>query len=324
MSPRILKLGAAAILLLFEVSLACAQNVPTIRFGRQTGAEDNLWLMIAKPELAPNMNKAYKVEWNQFRASMDAFKAYEAGQTDIVSTAAGAVIAGASKGLDFKIIASISRESASGAHTRFLAKADGPKTIADLKGTAIGIIGYRSAVELWAREALKQGGLNADRDVTFVVVPFPAVPEAVRSGKIGAGAVTSLAYAPERNKPDLKVLFTSKTGVPFDEELIVATANPDFLKKQPAAVRAFLSDLVTVTNYWQANMKQARQALLDARLVALPPEIYLDMEEYIRAPGLRPSMDVLSKMQDLMVSTGFQESRVDISKLVDLSFLPSN
>lgn len=40
--------------LLVADAAAQAQDVPTIRFGRQTAAEDNLWLMIAKPELARN------------------------------------------------------------------------------------------------------------------------------------------------------------------------------------------------------------------------------------------------------------------------------
>ena len=62
--------------LLVADAAAQAQDVPTIRFGRQTAAEDNLWLMIAKPELARNYGKAYKVEWAQLRASVARRKGY--------------------------------------------------------------------------------------------------------------------------------------------------------------------------------------------------------------------------------------------------------
>src|SRR6188508_236064 len=72
--------------LLVADAAAHAQEVPTIRFGRQTAAEDNLWLMIAKPELARNYGKAYKIEWAQLRASDIAFKAFEANQVDMIST----------------------------------------------------------------------------------------------------------------------------------------------------------------------------------------------------------------------------------------------
>ena len=91
---------------------ASAQDVPTLRFSRQTAAEDNLWLMLAKPELAPNLNKAYKVEWSQMRASEAAYKAFEGGQIDFASVSGNSAIAAAAAGIDLKIIATLSREVA--------------------------------------------------------------------------------------------------------------------------------------------------------------------------------------------------------------------
>ncbi len=303
---------------------AAAQDIPTIRFGRQTAAEDNLWLMLAKPQLAPNLGKAYKIEWSQWRASDAAFKAYEAGEFDLATLSANAAIVAASKGLDFKIIASISRESDRAAKTYFLAKKDGPARIADLKGATIGIIGHRSSIELWAREALKSGGLNPDRDVTWAVLPFPAMAEAIRANKIATAGIPEVFAKGEIAKGDLKVLFTSKTGVPFDEELIIMIANPAFLRKQPAAVRAFLADLVEVTKVYTADIKAGRQAILDAKLVRLPPEVYLNATEYARDPKLRPSVEILGKMQDNLLASGFQQKKIDINALVDLSFVPAN
>jgi len=274
--------------------------------------------------LAPNLGKTYKIEWSQWRASDAAFKAYEAGQIDIATTSANASIVAVSKGLDFKIIASISRESARGPQTYFLAKAGGPATIADLKGQTIGIIGYRTSIELWAREGLKKGGLNPDRDVKWAVLPFPSMIEAIRTGKIATAGVPEMFAKGEMAKGDLKVLFTSKYGVPFDEELIAMIANPAFLKKHPAAVRTFVADLVHVTKIYTADIKAGRQAIIDAKLVALPPEVYLNLTEYVRDPNLRPSVEILTKMQDNLVASGFQEKKIDINALVDLSYTQAN
>lgn len=315
-------LAAAAIVA--AAVTASAQDIPTIRFGRQTAAEDNLWLMLAKPDLAPNLGKAYKIQWSQWRASDAAFKAYEANEIDMATTAANAVIAAASKGLDFKIIASISRESSKGAHTYFLVKADGPKTIADLKGGTVGIIGLRSSIELWARLGVKSGGLNPDRDVQWAVLPFGALGDAIRANKIATGGMPEVFAKGEIAKGDVRVLFTSKTGVPFDEELIVMLANPAFLKKHPAAVRAFLADLVAVTKVYLADVKAARQILLDAKLVQLPPQVYLNTTDYVRDPGLRPSKEIIAKMQDNLLASGFQQKKLEIDSLVDASFLPGN
>lgn len=320
--PLTAGLLAAAGLIATAVTTA-AQDIPTIRFGRQTAAEDNLWLMLAKPELAPNLGKAYKIEWSQWRASDAAFKAYEAGEFDIATVSANATIVASSKGLDFKIIASISRESNNGAKTYFLARKDGPAKIADLKGAIIGIIGHRSSIELWAREALRSGGLNPDRDVKWAVLPFPAMAEAIRTNKIATAGIPEVFAKGEIAKGDLKVLFTSKTGVPFDEELIVMIANPAFLKRQPNAVRAFLADLVQVTKIYMGDIKRGRQAILDAKLVRLPPDVYFNATEYARDPLLRPSIEILTKMQDNLLTSGFQQRKIDINALVDLSFVPA-
>src|SRR5262245_38015006 len=213
--------GALTIALAALAALPPAEAQTTIRFGRQTAAEDNLWLMIAKPDLTPNVGKAYKVEWNQFRASDVAFKAYQGGQVDLVTTACNSVIAAASKGVDIKVIASVSRETQAGAKTQYLSRKEGgPAAVKDLKGKIVGIVGHRTATELWARMALKSGGLDPEKDVTWAVVPFASVGDAVRSDKIAVGAVPDLFAPTQLAKGDLKILFTSKTGMPFDEELI--------------------------------------------------------------------------------------------------------
>ena len=304
---------------------ALAQTVPTIRMGRQTAAEDNLWLMIAKPDLTPNLGKSYKIEWNQFRASDAAFQAFQSGQVDLLTTNCNSVITAFSKGVEVRLIASVSRETEKGAKTQYLAKKDGgPANIAALKGQIIGIVGHRTGTELWARQALKTGGLDPDKDVTFAVVPFAAVGDAVRAGKIATGSVVDMFAAAELAKGDVKALFTSKTGMPFDEELIVVNASPAFLEKNGDAVRGFLADLKATTKYLMENRQAARQALLDAKLVALPPPIYMAAPEYERDPNLKPSMAALAQQQDALVSAGFVEKKIDLAKLVDTRFLPAN
>lgn len=310
--------------ILATVDLAArAEDIPTIRFGRQTAAEDNLWLMMAKPELARNYNKAYRVEWTQFRASDIAFKAFEAGQVDMISTNANSSLAAVANGIELKLVASLSRESSSGAHTYWLGKVDGgPNSIKDLKGKTIGILAYRTGTELWARQALKTGGLDPNTDVQWAIVPFAAAADAVRSGRVAVSAAVEAFAQPALAKGDLKVVFTSKTGVPFDEELIVINAKPSFLKQYPAAMKAFLSDLSDVTKYLSENQKEGRQALLDAKVVVMPPDIFLNLKPYVSDIKLRPNIENLKKQQDELVSAGFIEKKISLDAVVDTSFLP--
>lgn len=325
LAKRMTRLLALAVIAATAWSMqAAAQEAVTIRLGRSNAAEENLWLLIARPDLAPNQGKAYKLEVTPFRSSDVTFKAFEGGQIDGGTASANAVLNAAAKGLELKIVASLSRESANGSATPYAVRTDSPiKSIADLKGKTIGISGYRTSIDLWARAALLKGGLNPDRDVKWAVVPFPAMGEAVRTGKVDVGGMPEVFAVPEYAKGDLRTLFTSKTGVPHDEELIVIIFRPDFMAKNPAAVKAFLADLATVTKWYLANLKASRQALIDAKMVGMAPAVFLSLKDYIRDPNARPSVEMLEKAQDLMMSMGFQDKKVDVRSVVDLSLSPA-
>ena len=297
----------------------------TLKLGRANAAEENYWLMEARPDVTPNQNKAYKLEITPFRASDATFRAFEAGQIDGGTASANAVLTAASKGLDMKVVASLSLEAEGGSVTQYMVKADSPiRSVADLKGKTVGIVGYRSSIELWARAALAKGGLNPERDVSWAVVPFPAMGAAVRSGKVDIAGMPQVFSEPEAAKGGLRTLFTSKTGVPFDEELILIIMRPEVMKKHPAAVRAFLADLSTATKWYLANTRAAKQALVDKKIVGIDPETYFKLPDYKRDPSARPNLKALEQMQDMLVAHGFLEKKSDLSKVVDLSLSPSN
>ena len=296
----------------------------TLKLGRANAAEENYWLMEARPDITPNQGKVYKLDITPFRASDATFRAFEAGQIDGGTASANAVITAAAKGVDLKVVASLSLEANGGSVTQYMVKADSPvKTIADLKGKTVGIVGYRSSIELWARAAIAQGGLNPDKDVSWAVVPFPAMGPALRSGKVDVAGMPQVFSEPEAAKGGLRTLFTSKTGVPFDEELILIIMRPEIMQKQPAAVRAFLADLATATKWYLANTREAKQALIDKKIVGIAPEAYFKLPDYKRDPSARPNLKALEQMQDMLVAHGFLDRKVDLRKVVDLSLSPN-
>jgi ABC-type nitrate/sulfonate/bicarbonate transport system substrate-binding protein len=304
---------------------AIAQEPVTLKMGRANAAEENYWLMQARPDITPNQGKRYKLDITAFRASDATFRAFEAGQIDGGSASANAVITAASKGLDLRVVASLSLEANGGSVTQYMVKSDAPiKSIADLKGKTVGIVGYRSSIELWARAALAKGGLNPDKDVNWAVVPFPAMGAAVRSGKVDVAGMPQVFSEPEAAKGGLRTLFTSKTGVPFDEELILIIMRPEIMKKHPEAVRAFLADLSTATKWYLKNTREAKQALIDKKIVGIAPEAYFKLPDYKRNPSARPNIKALEQMQEMLVEYKFLEKKVDLSKVVDLSLSPAN
>lgn len=294
-----------------------------IRIGRGSAAEEQLWLLQAMPKIAPNQGKLYTIEMTRFRGTDKRFQAFEAGALDAATGSANSIIFAASQGVKLTAVASLSKETKSGFATNYLVQEkSGINSIKDLKGKVIGVNGLKSSIHMWAIMVLQKAGLDPAKDVRFTPVRFPAHDAALRAGKIDVGAFPQPFAHIAKGKGGMKVLFTSKDAVPFDEELILLVFKPEFIQKHPAVVRGFLSDLVAATKYYLENPKEARQALIDAKITRIPPKVYFEMKDYAREPTARIDVEALKKMQDLQIKVGFQEKKADIDKLVDLSYLP--
>jgi len=142
------------------------------------------------------------------------------------------------------------------------------------------------------------------------------------AGKIDVGEFPQPFAALLENQAKVRKLFDAKYGVPFDEELIVIAGKDEFLKKNPAAIRGFLEDVKATTRFYLDRPKEARQLLIDAKMVRVSPDVYLTMNDYYRDPTLRPDAEALAKMQEFQIKAGFQKKSADIKALVDASYLP--
>ena len=294
-----------------------------IRIGYGVAAEEQLWLLIAKPDIGTHYGKDYVIDGTRFSGSDKRAQAFEAGAIDIASSSANGVIFAAAEGVTGKIIASISRESQRGYSTSFYALASTPiKTVADLKGKTIAVNGFETSGHLWLKTALAKAGL-AESDVTIVPIPFPAMAESLRSGKIDVGEFPQPFDALLHKEMQVTKIFAAKDAIPGDEELIVLVAKDDFLKANAAGVKAFLDDLHAATKYYLEHPQEARQILIDTKMVRVPPDVFLAMSDYYRDPALHAEVKTLEAMQDSQFNAGFQKKKADINKLVDLSYLPN-
>ena len=294
-----------------------------IRIGHGSAAEETLWLMKADPKVTPGQGKVYKLDYTLFRGSDKRFQAFEAGELDIATGSAHSVMMAAAEGAKFKIVATISREGAKGFSTKYMVKDDSPiKTIADLKGKNVGINGVRSSSELWARLALEKKGLDTKKDVNWVALPFPSQGEAVRAGKLDVGAFPQPFAAFEEKRGGLRTVFTSQDGIARDEDLMVLMVSEKFIAQQPAVLRAFLADLVRATTHYVKNPKEARTALVDAKLVGIPLDAFLTMKDYERPLDGRVDMESIKAMTTELTRFGFITKPVNTTAFVDNSFLP--
>src|SRR5271165_4390977 len=306
----------AGLLLADICGRATAQPV-TLRLGYGAAAEEPLWLVVARPELTRNAGKVYNLDAVRFSGSDKRAQAFEAGAIDLASSSANGVIFAAAEGVTAKIIASISRESTRGFSTGFYVKeASSIKSVPDLKGKTVAINGFSTSGHLWLKAALEKHALD-DSDVTIAPIPFPAMQESLEAGRVDAAELPQPFAALAEKQMHLRKIFDAKYGVPFDEELIVLIGKDEFLRRNAEAVRAFLADLETTTRFYLEKPGEARQLLIDSKMVRVNPDTYLAMKDYYRDPSLRVDVEALAKMQEFQIKAGFQKKKVDVRSLVD-------
>jgi ABC-type nitrate/sulfonate/bicarbonate transport system substrate-binding protein len=312
-------------LVLFSIT-ATAQTPPTIRFGRGFAAEEQMWLMSVRKDLTPNQGKAYNLNQILFQANPERFQAFLAGELDGGTAPGLAVIFAHAQGVDMKIVASICLEAAGQGifTTQYMVKDDGPiKSVKDLKGGTIAVVGIKTATDLWARAGLLNAGLVPDKDTKVVPMGFPVIGDAVRTGKVSAGVFVEPFYSAEMAKGGLRKLFNAVDSVGYDHELLDIFFGEKFLKANPGAVRAFLADYVAVTKYYLANTAQAKTDLHKAGFVRTPLPVYLKTSDWKRDPNGRVDVASLEKLAKFMrEKLDWLEKPVNVREMVDLSYLP--
>src|SRR5207302_11495656 len=88
-------------------AVAYAAEPPLIRLGRGFAAEEQVWLMSARPDLTPNQGKKYRLKQILFQANPQRFQAYLAGELDGGTAPGLAVTSARAKAVDIKIGANI-------------------------------------------------------------------------------------------------------------------------------------------------------------------------------------------------------------------------
>jgi ABC-type nitrate/sulfonate/bicarbonate transport system substrate-binding protein len=319
----------AATALAVQVLLAAghcvsAQDKPVpIRLGNTTtSGEDQVWLMKARPDLTPNQGKVYTLETFPFRGGDLRFKAFQSGQVDgAVATGTGALTA-ATKGVPLVVVAAISEEDDASYSSPYVVMDNSPiKSVKDLKGKTIGLNGLRESFELGARLALLDAGLDPERDVKWAVVSPPTMGEALRTGKIDLASLSQPFYSAEQAKGGVRILFTAHSAMKFKEEFVLYF-NPDFVKKNRAAMQAFASDFLAATRYYNENTRAAREAIAAAKLVDMDPAIYLPMVALKRKNDGRPSPEYFAALQKALLRAGYIDKSIDLGPVVDTSFFP--
>jgi NitT/TauT family transport system substrate-binding protein len=332
---KLLQFGGAAVAAssVFSPAILRAQ-VPTIRYATGGAIAPNeietlFFTDFFRQNVLKRYGKEYNLEVTFTRGTPEAASLMAAGQVDFACLSfpifAASVLKNAIPG-GMSIVADIFQDGHKGyASNSFFVLEDGPKTIKDLKGKRIAVNAFGSAVDLEMRVALKKHGLDPKKDVQAVEVAFPNMGPALRERRVDAAVMVLPFMAVEQNKGGIREIFNGSDAFPTFSVIFKAARN-DFLKAKPEVMRAWLADYVGALQWLYAPENRKKAVEVMAEFAKSPIELvdsyFLTNRDYFRDPTACVAAKNLQAPIDAMVQEGLLPERVDMSKFIDMSFLP--
>ncbi|MHA7966939.1 aliphatic sulfonate ABC transporter substrate-binding protein [Paenibacillus sp. CAU 1782] len=256
------------------------------------------------------------VEFQTLASASQYNEALAAGRLDIVRTGFIGTIAAQSAGIEFKSLA----EGSSGAPDAILVPESSPiQSIADLKGKSIAVAKGSSS---WGvlQLALKQAGVSPD-DVKLVNLQPSDAQAAYQSGQVDAWAIFE-PYRSQETSSGSRVVAEAKTLGIFTPGYVISRT--EFADKYPELVVAFLKAYQRSIDWQRANLDEAVK--LNAQIKnASEDTIRISLANPSSEPTNLPVSEEATKFQqqtaDLMFEQGEIKAKVDVSAVIDNSFL---
>jgi NitT/TauT family transport system substrate-binding protein len=148
------------------------------------------------------------------------------------------------------------------------------KTVQDLRGKRIGVPGMGTPPFIFANRVLGANGINASKDVTWLVFPAGELGLALDKGEVDAVADSEpigsllLADGKVRNIAD------QAADMPYKEEYCCAViVNGKYLSKNPKAAAAGTRALLKAAKWVEANPAAAARLSVEKKYLGSNPEL---------------------------------------------------
>jgi len=291
--------GAIAALLLLALPFVAARaetvkelNVSYVK------SPFNLQIMVMKSKKMLDQEFAadgIAVNWHEITSGAKQAEAMAAGSLDIASVInTTSVLLANAGGNPVRVIGGVSRPSKTFA---IVARKDGPKTIAGLKGKMVagpkGTVLHQTLLAALAKE-----GMKAD-DVQFVSMDLPKARAAMLEGQVDA-ALLAASLIIKSVEAGAHVLTTADGLV---APVLVSAASADFSARHPDMVARYLKVFRQATRFIKENKEQA---------------LAIGIEEH----GI--SMEEAAQLYDWAAFTDHLEGRDIASMRDDMAFMREN
>ena len=216
------------------VSVAKAQDIPTIRVGWTIPAEEAKYWMMRRPDRFPDLGKKYKIEWSQFQGTSPMSQALIANALDCATQGVLPIAQGMDKGtFSTYVVAQHVGERPGSFSVYWAVKDESPiKTVADLKGKTVGISIIGGGTHGPFALMLKRNGVDPEKDIKLVEVSFSLSEDALRAGRVDSTNMNQPFAARAEAKGGVRKLFSLDQAVPNIVHIVEA-CRKDFVDKNP-------------------------------------------------------------------------------------------
>lgn len=202
----------------------------------------------------------------------------------------------------------------------------GISTPADLRGKTVTTVTIGQSIDFAFRIWAKQGGLDPDRDVQIVEMPFTAVGAALREGRVAMGPFIPPFDALEADRGGMRDVFTLRDVFGPNEQLF-HVAETSWLQANSQAVKDFLADSLKGRK-WALDERNRDQVIsIMSETYKVPKETYElffgTSKDDFRHPDGCVSAKYLNEPAEKVRQEGAYQERIDLAQYIDHSYLPN-
>ncbi len=308
-----LALGAVA-----TSATAFAQSIPTIRVGWTIPAEEAKYWMMKRPDKFPNLGKVYNIEWSQFNGTSPMTAAMQAGALDCATQGVLPIAQSMANGtLDMYVIAQHVGERPGSFSVYWAVKDESPiKTVADLKGKTVGISVIGGGTHGPFALMLRRAGLDPEKDIKLVEVPFSLSEDALRSGRVDAVNMNQPFAARSEAKGGTRKLFALSEAVPNIVHILEA-CKKEFVDKNPELASAYVKDITRAMKMAVADRDETMKVVSEVMKAPIPvlDTYLLKPNDFAREPGAAPNFAGIQAMFDVYTDNKMIPKKLDASAL---------
>jgi ABC-type nitrate/sulfonate/bicarbonate transport system substrate-binding protein len=301
----------------------------TIRMGWGIPAEEVKYVMMERPEVAPNLGTWYELDWQQFAGTALGVQGLAAGTLDCATVGGLSSANGFEQGADFVLTGEIIEEATPPQEfsTTWLALADsGIESLEDLRGKTVATSAIGGSTDyLQDIYVEREAGLRPGQDYEKVEIPFSQQQEALLAGRIDVGLYPQPFWGAITAETETTQLFRVTDVInPFVQ--LLNGCRREFIEENPDVMRKFVEDWATVTNWVRDPANRDAVIEVTSQVMQIPRDVLdtylLTEQDYLRPENGAISLEALQEEWDFFREAGGISEDLEVDDFIMEGYVP--